>query len=392
MNCKHCGCLLEMGSKFCKECGTPILEDVVPITVDAIVKGDLEHTSSFDVFNKTVEQPIKPKVKEVVEEEDRRGFAFIWGCTLTLLSLCIVLAFYPYFIQSQTVEPETLLPFAGDVYSEQKNNHNEGYVFLHRDHIYIGHDNGLYEYDMYYRNKVKVIDGYVEYIFVNDDYFYYCDAFNDYYMLDRNSKEKTLLIEDAFYVQNLGDFIYYQNDKDGETIYEYNVSTKTVKKISDEVSYNITIDENSRYAYYTNQAQELCQVSLEGSIKLVLAQDVRDYFFDGKMLYYVTSDALESIDTITKERNTVLYKKKMHYVNKFNGYLFCDNAMDGPFYINDQGEEVYLDLDSVSNGQIVGNRFIYQDVLDFTIYSSNIHGDQQSIVVMDCLRIRFKED
>lgn len=403
MICNHCGCLVERGSKFCKECGTPFLEEVFTTAKEeyddfynAVDVEIMKNESEFVVPVSMQETVIEPKEykTEIVSEVEERDFnsPIIWLATLTLFALCLVLTLFPEFVSSQTIEPTILEPFIGDYYLQQKNIHDEGYAFLFRDDIYMSHDDGLYVYDLNFENKMKVLDEYVEYIYVTDDYIFYCDKENDYYQYDKNTKDKTLLLESVFYVQNVGEFIYYQNDLEGEFIYQYCFEDGTNTVINDEVSYNITVNEDQSYVYYTTANKSLYSIDLFSSKKELLASDVRDYYFDGKIIYYVTSDSLVSLDILTKETNSILSKKKMYYVSMLDDFILCDNTIDGAFYVDENGVEVYFDIETVSCGQVVGDYFVYQDPLDFVLYYTKLDGKKEVITEMNAMRIDYKKD
>lgn len=399
MKCVHCNSELLLNSKFCNFCGSSIESDTSfePIEVSHKVLTSDDENIEFNAI-KPESIIYSSKIEEEIIEEDgviylaqHKTFdsPLIWGTTLMMLALCVLLTIFPIWYRAGDLTL-VVVPYVGDSFQEQKNVHNDGYAFLHRDEIYLSYEDGIYRYDTDFENETLIIDEFGAYIYVTDDYLYYCNSSNDYYKYSFETKEKTHLISDAYYVQNLGDSIYYQNDADGEKIYCYDVVSGDSVKISNEASFNITINKEDGYIYYINDADGLCQIEISTSIRLLLANDVRDYYFNGELIYFVTGDNLCTLDVLDKDINVVLDKKKIHYITEIDGVILCDNIIDGPFILNEDGTVEYINLGSMMYTQILGDSIIYQDSDNYNLYIGDATGKKVLFINLSKNRGSYK--
>ena len=168
----------------------------------------------------------------------------------------------------------------------------------------------------------------------DEQWYYYLDENNDYIRMDKKTKAEDILLKNVYYVHNLGDKVYYQNDSDGETIHCLELETNQDHKISDEVSYSIVVDEEKGRIFYINKNNELVSIALDGSDKKNLANNTNVYTYDGEYLYYINNDGLVKSDL--EGQSKVIYE---------SNNLSLVNLVEKKLVIQDKNIIYTMDLD-----------------------------------------------
>ncbi|MCM1990268.1 DUF5050 domain-containing protein [Oceanirhabdus seepicola] len=248
-----------------------------------------------------------------------------------------------------------------------------GYIFYNN----TGDDNRLYKYDtngifhnvisddfaqyinvsdewVYYSNysdkaklyrmkndgssKQKLNDDYSAFITIVGDYIYYSNYSDNGRIsrLRKNGSDATTdnkgdkhgipisnqVRDEAFFLNYVGDWIYYSNINDHYKVYAVNTSGTYRKKLSDEGASSIQVVDD--WVYYTNNKGELRKVKTDGSketqdLNSVVSKFDRGYFFNvvDDWIYYSNakdSNRLYKIKTDGTE-NTRLTFEPVTYIN-----------------------------------------------------------------------------
>ena len=216
-------------NKRCKKCGAPLLadEDRCPIC-------DTVQNNDHDQIN---------------EEKNYWKNPIIWTVFVVLLIISVAINGYlnanPIELADQqgvdeqayedavlTIDEET------SQYAQATNNNGLAVSYVNKDKVYIVMNQELIVYDKQLNNREHVYDFNLTDFKDDGKYYYYLDENNDYHRVDKESKSEDVLLTNVYYVQNLGEKIYYQKDSDNESIYCLDLSTNEDKKINDEVSYS----------------------------------------------------------------------------------------------------------------------------------------------------------
>ena len=274
-------------NKRCKKCGAPLLadEDRCPIC-------DTVQNNDHDQIN---------------EKKNYWKNPIIWTVFVVLLIISVAINGYlnvnPIELADQkdvdeqayedavlTIDEET------SQYAQATNNNGLAVSYVNKDKVYIVMNQELIAYDKQLNNREHVYDFALTDFKDDGKYYYYLDENNDYYRVDKESKSEDVLLTNVYYVQNLGEKIYYQKDSDNESIYCLDLSTNEDKKINDEVSYSLIIDEKRERIFYVNENSELISIKFDGSDRRALASNTNTYTYDGEYLYCITNDGLVKVD------------------------------------------------------------------------------------------------
>ena len=279
-----------------------------------------------------------------------------------LIGITLVLLFTSIYLSSKMVAPkQELSEFNGTINEVvmQENNHLSGYVTSDESGIYIAYENRLYKYDFKFENYEVVLNEYVENISIFDGILYYCDENNDYYSYDLNSFESNKLLENVYYVQNLGETIYYQEDSDNESIYQYIISSKEKLKLNDEVSYNLTFFNNK--IFYTDSYEELKTLDLDTKEITVLQSGVFSYIIQDHHIYMNKRSGIVKYDIDTKKSENVFNDGNIQSIHTYQNKILC-SGNNGLFTISED-ESIEITPNVVEDVAVIGNYILYRDYI-----------------------------
>lgn len=205
-------------------------------------------------------------------------------------------------------------------YAQATNNNGLAVSYVNKDKVYIVMNQELIAYDKQLNNREHVYDFALTDFKDDGKYYYYLDENNDYYRVDKESKSEDVLLTNVYYVQNLGEKIYYQKDSDNESIYCLDLSTNEDKKINDEVSYSLIIDEQRERIFYVNENSELISIKFDGSDRRALASNTNTYTYDGEYLYYINDKGLIKCD-LDGNHSDVYENNNLQLVNIVDDHL-----------------------------------------------------------------------
>ena len=123
----------------------------------------------------------------------------------------------------------------------------------------------------------------------------------------------------------MGEKIYYQKDSDNESIYCFDLMKNEDKKINDEVSYSLIVDEKKERIFYINKNEELITIALDGSDRRALASNTNIYTYDGKYLYYINDKGLIRCD-LNGEHSDIYENDNLKLVNIVDDHLIVHDG------------------------------------------------------------------
>ncbi|MCR1961353.1 zinc ribbon domain-containing protein [Thomasclavelia cocleata] len=290
-SCRNCGARLLEHEKYCPVCGM-VQEDKV----------------SQDTNIDTNEMVFDPDIEEnIMEKKNYWKSPIIWSIAIVLLVVSIGINGYidrnPIEVvdsnkQSEDEYNNSSITINGqtDKYAQATNNNMLGISYVNKDKAYIMMSREMLVYDKTLNNRELVFDQYMTSFSEDKDYYYFLDENNDYLRVDKKTKKDDVLLSNVYYVQNLGEKVYYQKDNDNESIHCLDVAKNEDKKINDEVSYSLIIDEKKERIFYINKNAELISTALDGSDRKALASNTHIYTYDGEYLYYINDKGVVRCD------------------------------------------------------------------------------------------------
>lgn len=406
--CKYCGYALEEDNQFCPNCGKERKQEEKGLESTRTTEGvattqEPKKANGYIPIGKTVpivetvvkeakeEYVLTKNTKSTIKEEDSSIWKnpILWIVSISLLIICILLSQYmednPSKKRSTTDTPkieekvpdEDLvdLKIEGDtsLAVAQANSNAGGTSYIFKDKLYLGYNSAIYEMNLDFSKSKKIVDEYGEYIYVDNEYIYYCDEDNTYIRVNRETKQEEELLQSVYYPQIIEGVVYYQADSDGETIHAFNLETKEDKKLNNERSYNIIINSVGQCIYYTTANNDLYQINLDGTNPVLVKEGTDGYIYDGNQtIYYIGTSGLSKIDIVTKE-DTVLYSNGAgNFISLLGEQLVYGGYYQGVYVIDKDGKNKQtITTNSIANLEVQGNLVIYTDVRKNAIYGAN---------------------
>ena len=341
--CKNCGTLLSDEYAYCPECGMPI------------------------------------------EKEKEKSYWFdkkIWAVFIALAIITLPMQMYLNSLtqasnSSQAANKTSELTPSGQngAYSQATNINYLGISYIKDDSIYITMNQQVIKYNSDYSSQEVFLDGYKTTLSEDENYYYYVDENNDYIRRDKTTQAEDSLLMNVYYVHNLGDVIYYQNDSDNESIHCLDLTTNEDTKINDEVSYCLIVDQEKECIFYVDYDNQLKSIKLDGSEEKVIGEGTSVYTYDGEYLYYITSQGLMKSD-VDGNAEMIYDSTTLGLVNMIGDKLIIQDN-DTIYQMDRDGKnltEIYNSLTSMtfevvgdkllvlSTGSDLGNGITYQIV------------------------------
>lgn len=326
--CKNCGARLLEHENYCPVCGV-IQEDEV--SKDEII--DVEKTA-YD------------QGTEIVKEEKKNYWKspIIWSIAIVLLIVSTIMNGYldknPIEVtdsnkQSEKAYNNSSITIKGQTnqFAQATNNNMMGISYVNKDKAYIMMNREMLVYDKDLNNRELVFDQYLTSFSEDDKYYYFLDENNDYLRVEKITKKEDILLTNVYYVHNLGEKVYYQKDSDNESIHCLDLTKNEDKKINDEVSYSLIIDEKKQRIFYINKESELISIALDGSDRKALASNTHIYTYDGENLYYINDKGVVRCDLNGEHQD--IYE---------NANLKMINIVDDHIVVHDENVIYTMDL------------------------------------------------
>jgi len=201
----------------------------------------------------------------------------------------------------------------------------------------------------------EIVKDDIECFQLTDDFLYYSkydlskEKATQYYRSDLDgNNEEMILDKEVYYPYVIGSIIFYQDDKDGETIHSYNMETEEDIKITDSYSYCYIIDGED--IYYIKNDNPILEEDYNGSlVKHNLKTDDETVLYDG-----ASTDSLFAVGNV------------LYFVNA--------NDEDRIYSINKNGDNIQLVAqDEECTGIYVKDDKLMYETLDEDYYVSDIY-------------------
>lgn len=246
--------------------------------------------------------------------------------------------------QSATFKPAKLT--TAEKYSNLSYN---GTLACDGTNVFLTNDQGyLVRTDMNFKNAKVLVKESVNYINIYKKTIYFTDADHHLCMTMADGGKKITLINSAcYYVTLKGDTIYYQLDKDSESLYAYGIKTKKSTKLIDKHVYNVFVDGsmlycNTKEGIYSYNLKTAKLTQLYAGTKTDNAQ-----YRDG-YVYFIDHGALMRVDVKTKKSEVILSASgdsSFQMTLNIVGYAMSDQAIYFYNYSTYQSGAIYrLDL------------------------------------------------
>lgn len=313
----------------CKNCGTRLLEYEKRCPVCGVIQDDkISQDTTIDI-EETVFDREAVNFKE--EKKNYWKSPIIWSIAIVLLIVSTIMNGYldknPIEVadskdQSEKTYTNSSITIKGQTnqFAQATNNNMLGISYVNKDKAYIMMNREMLVYDKDLSNRELVFNQYLTSFSEDDKYYYFLNENNDYLRVEKKTKKEDVLLTNAYYVHNLGERVYYQKDSDNESIYCLDITKNEDKKINDEVSYSLIIDEEKGRIFYINKEAELISIALDGSDRKALASNTHVYTYDGEYLYYINSNGLVKCD-LDGEHQDIYENNNLKMVNVVDDHI-----------------------------------------------------------------------
>lgn len=359
--CKNCGARLLEHENYCPVCGV-IQEDK---TID-------------------VEKTVYDQETEIIKEEKKNYWKspIIWSIAIVLLIVSTIVNGYldknPIEVadsdkQSEKTYENSSITIAGQTnqFAQATNNNMMGISYVNKDKAYIMMNREMLVYDKNLNNRELVFNQYLTSFSEDDKYYYFLDENNNYLRVEKNTKKEDVLLTNVYYVHNLGEKVYYQKDSDNESIHCLDLTKNEDKKINDEISYSLIIDEKKERIFYINKESELISIALDGSDRKALASNTNIYTYDGEYLYYINDKGVVRCD-LNGDHQDIYENANLKMINIVDDHIVVhdENVI---YTMNLKGEKVKKLYTIESTGkltfEVIGDKLL---VLALTTQEQNI--------------------
>lgn len=395
--CATCGQVLEEGTVFCFNCGNKVVKEDMsePVSVSETNTEETKEPETTvipepDETKVETEQintqpsieipPVQPIQNTVPEKKSFWKNPILWIVSISLLIICLLISLYFRSLptkktnanstnksnitekEDKEVKDVSTLKIKGtnSTFVNQTNANIGGYTYVFDNKLYVSTSTGIYRYDLDYSNEEKMLEDSGTYLYVDQEYIYYCDYINDYIRYNVKTQESEVLLEDVYYVQVIDRTIYYQSNQDNESIYVYNLDGGENTKLNDVPSYTITIDANNNSIYYIDEDSSLNRMYMDGSGNEALLENVTDYTFYEGSLYCVNDKGIEKYDMSSKKSKMILKKKSIKNINILDNRIVYSVFYDGIYSVNLKGENRKMLVDQkVSSFEVQGDKIIF---------------------------------
>lgn len=372
--CPYCGHQNIPHAKFCSSCGKPL----GPSTATHRPKGSFIPTSRIY------------QEEEKTYEPEKVSHKINWKVVvISVLVLILATTGAKYYLNhsgnikwadgnsSTTEEITSIVNLKKTTDLEQYSNlANDGYVATNDQYIFMSNaDNQLVKLDKDI-NVVKKYDvKYATYLNLVGEKLYYTDKDHHICVLDtKTEKSDTLQDVSAFYMTYHDNKLYYQNDGDNESLYVYDISSKTSTKLLDEHIYNMNF--NGDIIYLTGKSSIISYNMTTKATDTIYDQQVYGSVYKDGYLYFSTPKmAIGRVNVETKESETI-----MDDIG-YSVFVMSDEAL---YYVGSDAKMYRIDLKTkstsavyqfqshrISGMQIVNDQLYIKDNQDWKVVNTS---------------------
>lgn len=340
--CPYCGHQNIPHAKFCSYCGKPL----GPSTAAHRPKGSFIPTSRIY------------QEEEKIYEPEKVSHKINWKVVIiSVLVLILATTGAKYYLNhsgnikwvdgnsSTSEEITSIVKLKKTTDLEQYSNlANDGYVATNDQYIFMSNaDNKLVKLDKD-MNVVKTYDvKYATYLNLVGEKLYYTDKDHHICVLDtKTEKSDTLQDVSAFYMTYHDNKLYYQNDGDNESLYVYDISSKTSTKLLDEHIYNMNF--NGDIIYLTGKSSIISYNITTKATDTIYDQQVYGSVYKDGYLYFSTPKmAIGRVNVETKESETI-----MDDIG-YSVFVMSDEAL---YYVGSDAKMYRIDLKTKSTSAV----------------------------------------
>lgn len=372
--CPYCGHQNIPHAKFCSSCGKPL----GPSTATHRPQGSFTPTSRIY------------QEEEKTYEPEKVSHKINWKVVIiSVLVLILATTGAKYYLNhsdnikwadgnsSTTEEITSIVNLKKTTDLEQYSNlANDGYVAANDHYIFMSNaDNQLVKLDKD-MNVVKKYDvKYATYLNLVGEKLYYTDKDHHICILDtKTEKSDTLQDVSAFYMTYHDNKLYYQNDGDNESLYVYDISSKTSTKLLDEHIYNMNF--NGDIIYLTGKSSIISYNMTTKATETIYDQQVYGSVYKDGYLYFSTPKmAIGRVNVETKESETI-----MDDIG-YSVFVMSDEAL---YYVGSDAKMYRIDLKTkntsavyqfqshrISGMQIVNDQLYVKDNQDWKVVNTS---------------------
>ena len=372
--CPYCGHQNIPHAKFCSSCGKPL----GPSTATHRPKGSFIPTSRIY------------QEEEKTYEPEKVSHKINWKVVvISVLVLILATTGAKYYLNhsgnikwadgnsSTTEEITSIVTLKKTTDLEQYSNlANDGYVAANDQYIFMSNaDNQLVKLDKD-MNVVKKYDvKYATYLNLVGEKLYYTDKDHHICVLDtKTEKSDTLQDVSAFYMTYHDNKLYYQNDGDNESLYVYDISSKTSTKLLDEHIYNMNF--NGDIIYLTGKSSIISYNMTTKATDTIYDQQVYGSVYKDGYLYFSTPKmTIGRVNVETKESETI-----MDDIG-YSVFVMSDEAL---YYVGSDAKMYRIDLKTkstsavyqfqshrISGMQIVNDQLYIKDNQDWKVVNTS---------------------
>ncbi len=349
MYCRKCNNVISEDMNYCPHCGTS-----TQYKDDGMV-------SQIGGYYEPIGQQLYPVEENEVYEFGKKQQRPFSKKKILILSLIIVIitmigfgytSVQPYLSDLIEVPSEQNLN-VGSLGNESHvgNINRGGKVITYGDMVYVINIEGqIVRMDTSFENHKIIIDTPSQYLNIDDDVLWFVDENYHLWNASLEGTNKTQILEDDIYYPVFANgILYFQLDKDNESIYKMNMDDYSIKKLNDRQSYNINVVGN--VIYYTGSSG----------------------------IYRMSTDGQG--DTLIVDTPTVNLIYQDHYLYYFDTNNYTINRCDTSTY---RVEVIIEDVADMSN---MSSEAIYYYTRQGILYEYNI----ESTSIIEVARVYYNE-
>lgn len=136
---------------------------------------------------------------------------------------------------------------------------------------------------------------------------------------------RRILLDGMFWFMNeAGGWIYYSDQKKGNSLFRFDPGTQRVEEITDRPAYGLTL--SGDWLYYINESDnKLYRCPLDGKRESkVIDDEVDSFFIDGEQIYYTTGQGIRTCSVTGSDRELVSDHLAVHLVKLGMKLIFAD--------------------------------------------------------------------
>jgi serine/threonine protein kinase len=200
------------------------------------------------------------------------------------------------------------------------------------------------------------------------------------------SFEQVLANISAWYINVLGDWVYFSNSGDDDSIYRISIDGAYVEKLNSDKAWDITVKDD--WIFYSNESDGygIYKIKTDGSCRTKISSD-KSYCLNvtKDWIYYVNKNDKGSIYKIKLDgtERVKLIDNDCNYINAEDGCIYYANNSDGGriYKMTLDGNVVRINEDTSSNINVYGEFIYYSNKNDGgKLYRINKDGSNKTLL------------